>query len=87
MKVKIKIIMFLFISFIKSIKIFNNTSVSDFLLPGKIDIIFLFLGIIFSIIFLLSSLFSINGCPTKVFLYFLHQNIFFQSQIIKEYDQ
>ena len=36
----------------KSIKIFNNTSVSDFLLPGKIDIIFLSLGIIFSIILL-----------------------------------
>ena len=42
------------LSFIKSIKIFNNTSVSDFLLPGKIDIIFLSLGIIFSTNFLLS---------------------------------
>ncbi len=47
--------------FIKSINIGNKTFVSDFRLPGNIEIIFLLLEIKLLISVLLSLLFSING--------------------------
>ena len=61
----------------KLIKIGNRTEVSDFLLPGNKDIIFLSFGIRLSIIVFELFLISISGCPTKVFLIFSSSKYFF----------
>src|SRR6056300_1177399 len=66
----LKIISLLFISLTKSNNIGKRTLVSDLRLPGKIDIIFLFLGKKSFKTVLTLSFFSINGCPTNVFLIF-----------------
>ena len=62
---------------IKFNKIGKRTLVSDFLLPGNKDIIFLSLEIkLFNDVTTL-SFFSIKGCPTKVFLIFSSSKYFF----------
>ena len=61
----------------KLIKIGNRTEVSDFLLPGNKDIIFLSFGIRLLIIVFELFLISIRGCPTKVFLIFSSSKYFF----------
>ena len=87
MKNKTIIYSLLFIIFIKSINIGKRTFVSDLRLPGIIDIIFLFFHIKLLIsVLILVFIFQLMDVQQKYFLYFPHQNIFFQNQIIIKYD-
>ena len=79
MKNKRIISSFLFISLIKSNKIGKSTFVSDFRLPGNIDIIFLSLDIKSFKTVLTLSFFSINGCPTNVLEIFSSSKYFFSN--------
>ena len=67
----------MFINLIKLNKIGKRTFISDFLLPGNKDIIFLSLEIKLSSDVIKLSFFSIKGCPTKVFLIFSSSKYFF----------